>query len=89
MPRLSRMVLTLLLATLLVSTAAWAQSPARPLGPASSAFQDLFTRLWSFLTHSWSKNGCQVDPSGRCWTDQSTVQSKNGCELDPNGRCIQ
>ena len=92
MPRLSRMVLTLVLTTLLVTTAALAQTPVfsavRPLGPAASASQDLFARLWSFLTQPWSKNGCEVDPSGRCLPQGSGLApGDNGCQVDPDGRC--
>jgi hypothetical protein len=91
MPRLSRLVLTVLLAVVLASTAALAQSPSgsalRPLRAAELASPNLFSRLWSLLA-SWNKNGCQVDPSGRCLTQGSTVETgDNGCELDPSGRC--
>lgn len=90
MPRLSRMVFTLFLTTLLVTTAAVAQSPAssavRPAGPTASASQDLFARLSSFLTHPWSKNGCSVDPSGRCLPG-SGLAPDSGCQVDPDGRC--
>ncbi|HKI02636.1 MAG TPA: hypothetical protein VKK31_11710 [Thermoanaerobaculia bacterium] len=41
-----------------------------------------FARLWSFLTRVWAKEGCRIDPSGRCLDD------KNGCSVDPNGRCL-
>ena len=91
MPRLSRMVLNFILAFLLVSTAALAQSPSgstvRPLGAAASASQHLFGQICSFLTLSWGKNGCEFDPNGQCRTGPSTVPSENGCELDPSGRC--
>lgn len=89
MPRLTRMVLTLLLATLLVGTAALAQSRtgSRSLRLTESASPDLFANLWSLLAQ-WSKNGCEVDPSGRCLPKVSRLRAgDNGCEFDPSGRC--
>lgn len=80
MPRSSRRVLTLVLVTALAATAALAQPPTAARGVSVSA--DLFDRLWSFLAQSWSKNGCEFDPNGRC-----REAAKNGCEVDPSGRC--
>ena len=34
------------------------------------------------------KNGCQMDPSGRCLPKRRPVVRKNGCQMDPSGRCI-
>ena len=45
----------------------------------------LFSKLWSLLTRAWAKEGCHIDPYGRC-LDASKV-TKNGCSVDPNGRC--
>jgi hypothetical protein len=92
MPRLSRRVLTLLLVTTLAATTALAQSPTaafQPLRPALSDSGDLFGRLLSLLGRPWTKNGCEVDPSGRCLTKGSRpVAGDNGCEVDPSGgRC--
>ena len=94
MPRFSRMVLVLLLTAVLAAAAGLAQplAGAAPRAPRLevSASTDLFARLWSSLTRFWSKNGCQVDPSGRC-LGQSTVQpaGDNGCQVDPDGgRCL-
>lgn len=89
MPRLTRMVLTFLLATLLVGTAAIAQprTGSRSFRLVEAASPDLFVRLWSLLAQ-WSKNGCQVDPDGRCLPKVSSLGAgDNGCELDPSGRC--
>ena len=91
MPRLSRLVLTLLLAVVLAGTAALAQSPSgsalRPLRATELASPNLFSRLWSLLA-SWSKNGCSVDPSGRCLNQGGTLTTgDNGCSVDPDGRC--
>ncbi|HKI00575.1 MAG TPA: hypothetical protein VKK31_01210 [Thermoanaerobaculia bacterium] len=50
---------------------------------------DLFGWLKGALASLWSKNGCQVDPFGRCLAAVASPAStkKNGCEVDPNGRC--
>jgi hypothetical protein len=42
-------------------------------------------RAWSFLTALWAKEGCHIDPNGRCRI--VTPQSDTGCNIDPNGRC--
>ena len=93
MPRLSRRVLTLLLVTALAATTALAQSPTeafQPLRPALSDSGDLFAHLWSLLARPWTKNGCELDPDGRCLTKGSRAAAgDNGCELDPSGgRCL-
>jgi hypothetical protein len=70
------LVLCLLLAAPGISTAApRAQSPAG----------DLLGWLRGALVSLWSKNGCQLDPNGRCVT---TATPKNGCQADPFGRCL-
>jgi hypothetical protein len=88
MPRLTRLFVTLLLATVLAGTAALAQSPISSAGRSfrvtESASADLFARFWSLLGR-WSKNGCELDPSGRCLPKDSGLD--NGCGLDPDGRC--
>jgi hypothetical protein len=89
MPRLTRIVLTLVLATLLLGTAAMAQSRTGSRSPhlVESASSDLFVRLRSLLAQ-WSKNGCEVDPNGRCLPKGSSLATgDNGCAVDPSGRC--
>ena len=84
MPRSSRRVFILLLVTALAATAARAQSPTDNLQPLRPA--DLFVRLWSLLAQPWSKNGCELDPSGRCLPlGSGPTAADNGCEVDPNG----
>jgi len=50
----------------------------------------LFEPLWRFLSSIWnqplSKEGCGLDPLGRCKTAPQPL-SKNGCGADPLGRC--
>lgn len=51
-----------------------------------------FDSLRSLLVSFWStmglgdrtKEGCMIDPWGRC----TTAPSKTGCEIDPWGRCV-
>ena len=88
---MSRRVLTFLLVAALAATVALAQSPtgpAQPFRPALSASANLFARLWSFLAPSSGRNGCSVDPSGRCLPQGSgLVAEDNGCQVDPSGLC--
>ena len=103
MSRLSRITLTLLLATLFAASAGLAQTPPRPtlrpLRPVTLDSQNLFVQLWNLLTYYQSKpvgsgataveNGCQADPDG-CLAGQSSLpQADNGCGIDPDGRCIK
>jgi len=92
MSRLSRKILPLLAAALILTTSALAQSPTisalHPSHLVMPSSPDLFARLWSFLIQTWSKNGCEMDPSGRCLHQDSTsVSGDNGCSVDPDGRC--
>lgn len=95
MPRLSRLALAFLLLTAVFAptTALTARSlpGAVPHLRAAepSAATHAVARLWSFLASLWSKNGCQVDPQGRCvpGTGSATPTAKNGCQVDPNGNC--
>lgn len=45
------------------------------------------TWLWGFLGGAWTKNGCSIDPSGRCVTS-SLESTDEGCMIDPSGRCV-
>ena len=40
--------------------------------------------LWEGVSGWWEKNGCRLDPFGRC----IEAQEKIGCRLDPFGQCI-
>lgn len=85
------------LVVLVVLTLATAAASAEPLSGTwshptrivSSFSMDSFARLWSVLTGLWTKNGCSVDPDGRCLPgSSSTVTTDNGCQVDPSGRCL-
>ncbi|HKH45890.1 MAG TPA: hypothetical protein VKM72_14605 [Thermoanaerobaculia bacterium] len=52
---------------------------------ALRAPQDVLAPLWSFLGRLWVKEGCGLDPHGRCTT--SPVTTDAGCGLDPSGAC--
>jgi hypothetical protein len=46
--------------------------------------------LWSWLVNLWEKNGCAIDPHGRCLPGAAPVQpdgADNGCGIDPWGHC--
>jgi hypothetical protein len=84
MPRLLRIALVLLLASILATTAVLADpfggtQPRRSAIVASTPM-DFIAQLWSFLNRVWSKNGSQVDPSG--------IQIKNRSQADPDGRSL-
>lgn len=60
-----------------------------------------FSDFWEVVSGVWTNNGCEMDPSGRCWDsvqrengsilapdgDVDSSWADNGCEFDPNGRC--
>jgi hypothetical protein len=52
---------------------------------AVRASQNVLMPLWSFLSRLWTKEGCGLDPSGRCAT--TPVTTDEGCGLDPHGAC--
>ena len=78
-----------LLAALLLLIAPWA-SAAPPHGSSSQparisegiGIPDLLSLAWRLITGGWSKEGCQIDPSGRC------LPIKTGCQIDPSGHCL-
>ena len=51
---------------------------------------DPLASLWSWLAQVWVKNGCAIDPWGRCLSGSVPAPpagADNGCGLDPSGRC--
>jgi len=64
---------------------------ARPVQILEPAQFHLLNQLWNTLRSLWSKEGCQIDPNGRCLTSPSppppTLQTDEGCNIDPSGRC--
>ena len=51
----------------------------------------LLGRAWRLLQNVWTKEGCQIDPSGLCHQGsvqpQPTDQLDSGCQIDPGGLC--
>ena len=78
------------LAAALPSSASGAQRESVRLAQAEEwAVPEFFNRLWSFLRRVEGKDGCRIDPFGRCTPAQSPEpQRKDGCHIDPNGRCL-
>jgi hypothetical protein len=72
-----------LTAVLLVPGASAARHRTAPI--ALRAPEGVLAPLWSFLGRLWAKEGCGLDPSGRCAT--SPVTTDVGCGLDPSGAC--
>ena len=90
-PLLCRAVALLLVLAILPWSAA--AEPLRRAGKpnliGSSAAAPM-TSLWSWLTSLWEKNGCAIDPWGRCLPGAAPAQptdEDNGCSIDPGGRC--
>ncbi|MGH7483976.1 MAG: hypothetical protein ACREMY_00045 [bacterium] len=90
MNRWSRLAFVLLIAAALATPSAFASSLSVAFPRASgsaSVVEERFAGFWSFLTRLWAKNGCEVDPNGRC-LPASPQAADNGCSADPNGRCL-
>lgn len=86
--RVLRLIAVLVLClTLTVSQASASQarreSAVREVKPATLSFHGILDRLGSLLTAIWSKEGCSIDPWGRCIA--STPTTDNGCAIDPLG----
>ncbi|HSS76635.1 MAG TPA: hypothetical protein VLV54_07790 [Thermoanaerobaculia bacterium] len=61
----------LLLLVLLFVAAPFASAAAPPGRTIRSAVSPLeasasLSQIWSWLTGGWGKNGCMIDPNGRC-----------------------
>jgi hypothetical protein len=79
----------LLTLTLLLSAPAVEAGQSFRGGASVGSVEDLFARVWSFLSSAWKKNGCELDPNGLQESiPGAPVATDNGCELDPNGRCL-
>lgn len=87
--------LAVFLFLLLLLTAPWQASAAsarasRQSPPNVESLPNaLVNWAWEALARVWDKNGCGIDPDGRCATAPAPViHGKNGCGADPNGRCL-
>ncbi|HYO11759.1 MAG TPA: hypothetical protein VE685_01015 [Thermoanaerobaculia bacterium] len=91
---LRRKVVFLLLLSTLVATP-WAAAGPRRQSPrtgqaAPLLIFDLVSRAWSRLMGHQPKEGCHIDPNGRCLTGASPAPppvTETGCYIDPNGLC--
>jgi hypothetical protein len=87
---LRRKTILLLLAAVLAAPWASVAGPRTEGDQPAQAVQpgalELLDRFWGFLRNTWNKDGCHIDPFGRC-TPQPPVQTKEGCNVDPNGNC--
>jgi len=85
---LARSVVVLLL--ILAVAAPLTAAPIQHSGAARFETTGPLASLWSWLSHVWAKNGCMIDPSGRCLSGAApapTAGGDNGCCIDPGGRC--
>jgi hypothetical protein len=80
-------------ALVLVLSASAGAEPRRSAEPpremaASAEAETLVSRLWQWLAAIWTKEGCGIDPGGRCGVSPSTPAPPNqeaGCVIDPGG----
>jgi len=88
---LSRAVPLLLVLVLLPwGAAAQPLKPVHKKAAADASATDPLNRLRSWFLSVWEKNGCAIDPWGRCQPSSVTAPQSiadNGCGLDPWGRC--
>jgi hypothetical protein len=104
---LPKLVLVLILATVLAApSTGWAGSRRfsnDSTWAGGSVTTNLMVAFWSYVTGLWGKEGCGLDPSGRCKADAgcgidphglcgsstatSPTTAKEGCGIDPDGRC--
>ena len=87
-----RKILLALLVTVLVTPWVSAAGPQaespRSVRAVEPVALDFFSRIWSFLRRVGSKEGCNIDPSGRCSSENPSPQTKEGCHIDPSGGCL-
>ena len=85
-----RLSIVLALSAFLGTPLASLAAPHRAMpGRAEIRLNELspLTWLWSLLERAWEKEGCSIDPYGRCLPEPVTAP-KNGCSIDPYGRCL-
>jgi hypothetical protein len=59
----------------------------------SNPMTEALLQFWSYVAGALTKEGCGIDPSGRCITASSSgtsapVGSDAGCTIDPDGYCL-
>jgi hypothetical protein len=95
------LLLVLVLATPWALVAGPERERPRTMQGIELAVPEIFGRIWSFLWRGGSKEGCHIDPNGRCVPEPKEgcnidpfgrclpLQPKIGCHIDPDGRCLQ
>lgn len=79
------LLLVMVLATPWVSVAGSERESPRTIQGIELGMPEIFSRIWSFLRRVGSKEGCNIDPLGRCLP---AAQPRAGCRIDPWGNCI-
>ncbi|HEY0510872.1 MAG TPA: hypothetical protein VGH73_03150 [Thermoanaerobaculia bacterium] len=55
----------------------------------SVSITEAFLQFWSSMTGGLTKEGCTIDPDGRCIVRAvAPTSSDAGCTIDPNGHCV-
>ncbi len=93
------LLLVMVLATPWASVAGSQRENPRTIQDVELGVPEIFSRIWGFLGRGGSKEGCHIDPLGRCLPKEGcnidpwgrclpAAQPKAGCHIDPWGRCI-
>jgi hypothetical protein len=90
MPRipLARRIVVLLL--IVAVAAPLAAAPIHRSDPVRLEVAAPLASLWGWLAQVWAKNGCMIDPGGRCLPGAAPAPpagTDNGGLIDPSGRC--
>jgi hypothetical protein len=88
---LRRLIVVLALGAFLgapaTSSAGSSLASRHPLKPA--AVQQPLSRLWNALMGPWEKEGCRIDPNGRCLAGQATPEiERPGASAGPSRRPV-
>jgi hypothetical protein len=68
-----------------ISQASASQPVRETAGRDSKPALSFFAGLGALWMNFWTKEGCRMDPLGRCVT---SATADAGCRMDPWGRCI-
>jgi hypothetical protein len=92
--RVLRSAAVLILLGLSLGTSGAAAAKARPEIPSRSSTATrsapgLFAPLWRRVTGAWAKEGCAIEPWGRCGISNlgGTPTQDAGCTINPWGSC--
>lgn len=92
----AKLVLILAVAAVLSTPLNGWSAERRPIasGPRASfvarTLANPLSSLWVYLSRLMTKEGCGIDPSGRCipTPPPSTPTTDNGCGIDPHGCAV-